>query len=164
MGLAITAYRQLGLAPDAELDKYGDPVDYDKYWKPSAPSIAWAEKHFPGRSQGVDPDAIYAFADAHKFRAGSYSGYGHWRDKLAELAGLKDEDRDRLAEGRPFAELVFFADNEGVIGHVVAAKLLQDFREHLPRAEAIGGYFLEAYRHWLKAFEYAADGGAVDFH
>lgn len=164
MGLDITAYRKLAVATDVKLDRYGDPVEYDKFWKPSASSITWAEEHFPGRSNGVDPDAIYSIGDSFRFRAGSYSGYGRWRDQLATLAGITDEERGALADGKPFAELVCFADNEGVIGPVVGAKLLKDFQEHLSKAEEIGGHFLEAYQDWLKAFEYAADGGAVDFH
>jgi len=164
MGLDITAYRQLTIATGVEVDESGYPVDYDKYWKPSTAAIKWAEEHFPGRSQGIDRDAIYTSAESHAFRAGSYSGYNAWRNQLAELAGIKDEDRDHLDEGKPFAELVFFADNEGVIGPVVGAKLLRDFQDNLPKAEAIGGYFLDRYRDWLKAFEFAADGGAVEFH
>lgn len=65
----------------------------------------------------------------------------------------------------PFFELIHFADNEGVIGPVVSAKLAKDFRDNYERAKAFGdGYWLSKYEKWMAAFEMAADNGAVEFH
>lgn len=162
MGLDITAYRQLKPAPDGvAVDDSGYPDDYKTYVLIRASTLEYSEEHFPGRSEGVIP-GLFAFDEALPFRAGSYGGYNMWRAQLAELGGITKEGG--LDEGKPFAELVWFSDCEGIIGPIVGAKLLKDFQDHLPQAEARGGYFLESYKNWLKAFELAADGGAVDFH
>ena len=162
MGLDITAYRQLTPAPDGVIvDESGYPEDYKTYELIRASTLEYGEEHFPGRAEGVAA-GLYAFTDSFRFRAGSYGGYNAWRSQLAELGGVTE--KNGLDKGKPFAELVWFSDCGGIIGPVVAAKLLKDFQEHLPQAEKIGSYFLENYKNWLKAFEFAADGGAVDFH
>lgn len=164
MGLDITAYRQITPDPTPAKDENGFLLS--GFY--GGASMHWSESCFPGRGEGIDPDTVYAYAEAFHFRAGSYSGYGRWRDHLAELGGLTaHERRYPVPESakKPFYELVVFADNEGVIGPKVAAKLAQDFREYLPQAERTKEpWFLEIYRDWLKAFEMAADGGAVEFH
>jgi hypothetical protein len=168
MGLDITAFRQLTPTPDVALDSYGAPVEWEKYWRPHA--IAWAEKHWPGRAEGVTEGTIYAAAETMNFRAGSYGGYNEWRHWLARVMGYASAQDfwNRAPAGSPFYELINFADNEGVIGPVVAAKLAQDFAENERRAEecAEGSqpFYMDRYRTWKRAFEMAADGGAVDFH
>lgn len=98
----------------------------------------------------------------YPFSAGSYVGYGLWR---ADLAEQFNPDAD--PEG-PFFELIYFADNEGVIGPEAAADLLADFREHAERylspGEQAGEYYRDRYRDWTRAFELAADDGLVVFH
>lgn len=172
MGLDITAYRALKPAADIEFDEYGDPKEYDRYFQ------ARENTHFPGRAEGLTDRAWYEFADSDGFRAGSYSGYGEWRDNLAQLAGYPARADLRqphshsaaawAAQSGPFWELINFADNEGVIGPVVAAKLAKDFAEFDDRAKSFDpgadGWFYERYALWRRAFEMAADGGAVDFH
>lgn len=162
MGLDITAYRGLVKVANPELDEYGSPVDWQSQWLAHPVSIGWAETHFPGRSAGIEPGAVYTFAETMRFRAGSYGGYNQWRSHLAEMAGYSE------GTAGPFSELINFADNEGVIGPVVAAKLAADFREHEQRADEYakkaGDWWLDKYRLWRRAFEMAADGGAVDFH
>ena len=168
MGLDITAYRKLKPAENVELDEDGNPVDYDNYFRPGA-GMDWSEGAFPGRGEGIDSDTTYSFEKRHGFRAGSYGGYSEWRNQLARLAGW-DSNNDRYNkdpsefEGKPFFELIWFADNEGVIGPIVSAKLLKDFKAYLPAAEQQDDWFLDRYRDWMNAFEMAADGGAVDFH
>lgn len=57
------------------------------------------------------------------------------------------------------------SDCEGVIGPEVSAKLVKDFADFDERAKTRGGkYFYALYCDWRKAFEMAADGGAVSFH
>jgi hypothetical protein len=170
MGLDITAMRQLTPAPDAELDSGGCLVDYEKFWQPGA-AREWAEKEWPGRTEGIGDAPVYAFAESFGFRAGSYSGHGWFRDNLALLVGyLSAEARWTDEAAGPFLELIDFADNEGCIGSVVAAKLAADFAKWQERAEKFapslreGDYWLATYANWRKAFEMAADSGAVDFH
>lgn len=166
MGLDITAYRQLKPAPDAPMED-GQPVEWDKYFAPPQSIINWTETNWPGRTAGLSA-GIYSFAESYDFRAGSYGGYGTFRRTLCQLAG--NPSIDSLWESEkpngPFVELLNFADNEGVIGPEVAAKLAQDFATHEDNilAKAPDDYFRGKYRDWRKAFEMAADGGAVDFH
>jgi hypothetical protein len=52
-----------------------------------------------------------------------------------------------------------------VIGPVVAKKLLKDFQDHFEKAkDTLDNYSFDKYVDWMKAFEFAADNGAVDFH
>jgi hypothetical protein len=156
MGLDITYYRKLATAENVELED-GYPVDYQHFVKFGA-SMEWSESEWPGRGAPLDPSAVYSFADSGSFRAGSYGGYNAWRRQLEVFA-------DGTAD---FSELIDFADNEGTIGSIVSAKLATDFAKNYDRAKALGHegetWFFEKYQDWQKAFETAADGGAVNFH
>lgn len=167
MGLDITAYRQLTLVPDVERDDDNNPVDCRNLWHAHPVSIEWAEQHFPGRSEGVVPDATYSYFEKFDFRAGSYGGYGDWRRELAERAGYRSADdvhKGNYPDGGPFYELINFGDNEGVIGPKVSAKLATDFQAMRGQVlEDADSCFVQKYESWQRAFEMAADGGAVDF-
>jgi hypothetical protein len=159
LGLDITAYRKLKIVENPELDEDGELLDWDNQWQPGG-SMEWSEKHFPGRGEGVDPQAVYSWEEEFRFRAGSYSSYNWWRAKLEQFANSND-----------FQELINFADNEGVIGPVVSKKLAKDFVENKEKAQefskklnADGECWFKLYELWQKAFEIAADHGAVDFH
>lgn len=158
MGLDIRAYKNLTEVINPELDEDGDNVHWDTEWTPGA-SMKWSEKHFPGRGEGIDADKTYKWEDTYGFRAGSYSGYNRWRRAL-----------ERFAVNKAFYELTEFADNEGVIGFVVAKKLAKDFADYEEQAKAYakelgeeGEYWLEKYYDWKQAFEMASENGAVEF-
>lgn len=112
-------------------------------------------------ARGVDANAVYGWEDSFEFRAGSYIGYGMWRSELDWFKG-----------DVAFQELINFADNEEVIGSVVSKKLYNDFCTYEKEAEEYsksvedsdGEWFIYSYRNWKKAFEYASQNGAVDFH
>jgi hypothetical protein len=174
MGLDITAYRQLAIETDVETDDHGWPVDYDIYWRPGA-SLGFSEGNWPGRAKGLpgDEDTIFSYGESYGFRAGSYSGYNDWRDWLARVAGWPNADdawaheKDLVPLFTAFHELINFADNEGVIGPEVSAKLAKDFADNQAKAQSMDdtdGYYYNRYQCWQRAFEMAADGGAVDFH
>jgi len=170
MGLDITAYRQL------------KPVACDRYdecWKEHA-HIHPNGDDFPGRDEGLTR-GCHAYAEEFGFCAGSYIGYNHWREQLAALAQYPlapdpgEHHKGEMAhaaaawsgdvESGPFYELIDFSDCEGTIGPVVAKKLAADFALYQERANAHEGeYWRERYADWRKAFEMAADGGAVCFH
>lgn len=184
MGLDITAYSRLmyvGHCPDRDEDDHG--YDPDTYDRKHVEAFAYAD--FPHALMGI-PNlrplagfgnakfvtagcfAVTEKTEAHAFRAGSYGGYNHWRADLAERfnpyrAG-PNGTLPPSPEG-PFYELIWFADNEGVIGEVAATKLLGNFRQfEVEYAASHEDYDTERYRDWLRAFELAADGGLVDFH
>jgi hypothetical protein len=183
MGLDITAYSRLSRI-DAVFDADGEPID-PKTREPLEGDYTQitVNSDFPGREGSLVHRGCYTYADHFGFRAGSYGGYTGWRERLAELADFPLAPykrfegapavmrRDAAAwagqcEGLPFVELVNFSDCEGTIGAEVAAKLANDFAEHQHLADKVAddALFIERYAMWRKAFEMAADGGAVCFH
>ena len=183
MGLDITAYSKLTKL-DALFNDDGEPVSPQTREPIEFFVQFYVNGDFPGRNGSVEHKAVYAYEDSYGFCAGGYSGYNRWREQLAELAdypaveyetveGYAPSRRMRrdaaawkgLCNGKPFVELVNFSDCEGVIGPEVAAKLAKDFSEFDERAKAIKDeWFYEKYNEWRKAFEMAANGGAVKFH
>ena len=176
MGLDVTAYKQLTKL-DALFDADGEPVNpatrepYESYFR------AGVNHDFPGREEGLEDGSVYSYADSMGGWSGGYGRYNHWRDDLAKLAGYPlgsyrqygNDYPSYCAEcwtgaKGPFSELINFTDCDGVIGHVVAAKLAKDFAEFDERAKAMGEDFYERYAEWRAVFEFAADNGAVDFH
>jgi hypothetical protein len=168
MGLDITVYQSVNETGEPPSDDY----DYEsRFWCRTNPN-------FPGREIPLKDNVLYSFSDTFGFRAGSYSGYNHWRRELAKLAGypatrydhyghveMREDAGAWAATSGPFWELINFADNEGVIGSSVAAKLAKDFADHQPEADAHPDeYFRAKYAEWRRACEMAADNGAIDFH
>ena len=101
------------------------------------------------------------------FRAGSYTGYNEWRERLCRVA-LNMSTRqlwDHPKEG-PFVELLHFPDNEGVIETSVCAKLSKDFVDHRERISKLAEdtWFMEKYDCWARAFKLASVSGAVELH
>lgn len=178
MGLDITAYRKLTKL-DCVFDAEGYPIDPETREPIENYLKVYANSDFPGREKGLEDRATYAYEDAEHVLSRGYGGYNRWRDMLAKLAGypltkykgafgIESEGHAAAcwqgATG-PFSELINFADNEGVIGPVVAAKLARDFAEFDERAKAITeDYFYEGYCDMRRGLEMAADGGALDFH
>lgn len=167
MGLTITSYSHLQIT-DMACSEYEDTDAWNPYYIPGA-SMDWSEREWPGRAEGIPTsDAVYSFEDSMTFRAGSYGGYGQWRDWLARVAGWGSAEECWASDNntsRPFWELINFADNEGVIGPVIAEKLARDFAENDEKACFMGDDWLYGhYQKWRLAFEMAAKDGAVDFN
>lgn len=174
MGLDISYYRRVVLTPDAPLDADGSPVDWDTFTK------VRVSPEYADRAYDLTDGGVYLTDDGDGFRAGSYGGYGAWRETLAKLAGYALGLAGSLAVacgeryphsavawqagGGPFWELVSFTDCDGVIGAPVSAKLAADFALFQDRADDVGGWFAESYARWRTAFETAADRGFVLFH
>jgi hypothetical protein len=164
MGLEVRVYAGLTKAQGVEVDANGYPKDLQRYW--FADVVESTQEDFPGRTEGLEQDAIYAYAHYEEFRAGSTRAYGEWRDTLARLAGYEGwlpVWRKPPPLRSPFVELIRFHDCAGVIGPVVAAKLARDFAAFRERAERIGGDFFELYVVWQRAFELTAGNGALRF-
>lgn len=168
MGLDITAYSQL--------KSLGKHTQGEERWCQNEDHIiAFAYSDFPHSFRGIPVLAEDHFSGdgtafleggcyeetpdtkTHKFRAGSYMGYGRWRENLARQFNPHTRPED------PFYELIWFADNEGCIGPEAAVDLLADFRAHAGEYQP---YFQpqDTYQDWTRAFELAADGGLVRFH
>lgn len=157
MGLDITAYRNLTevRSPrDEDDDGYDDNL-VRLYENPG----------FSGRAEGVNCAMLFAAAEEFNFRAGSYSGYNRWREWLSSIVGTTPERVWGGDTPAAFGELILFSDCEGTIGPVVAARLAKDFADYEAEAVAVGDeYTVQVYRHFRRAFEMAADRGAVSFH
>lgn len=161
MGLDISAYSKL---------KFVKCEDGDDCW-PKHERL-YPNPDFPAQADGLKEGCYERDADGGEidFRAGSYSGYSAWRDSLAHFAGfpgVRSWTEETLKEnaGKPFIELLYFSDCEGTIGPKTSAKLAADFAAHEKRAEKeMDTYEFDKYQDWKRAFEIAADGGAVCFH
>lgn len=111
-------------------------------------------------------------SESYSWRAGSYGGYSVFRETLAAVSGWEfnyhgntEEDVNALRD-KPFFELVWFADNEGVIGCDAAHDLLLDFLEYRDKYKqdySSEMYYCEVYDEWITALELAADNGCVVF-
>lgn len=179
MGLDITAHSRITRI-EGPFDADGEPVDAVTGEPVDYAFRAYVNPDFNGREGDIKNDGIYVAEASRGFCAGSYGGYNAWRNELAKLGGYPEKSVDRYktgnvqfrhdegawaAESGPFWELINFSDCEGVIGSEVAAKLANDFAEYQEKAEATqNDFFIARYNDWRKAFEMAADNGAVDFH
>jgi len=173
MGLDITAYRHLTPANGNEAFDDTGELKYEDGWVQ-----LYKNPDFPSRADDVNDQHAYKYVDSYGFAAGAYSSYNHWRDQLAQLAGYRlttftcygrDEQSYAAAcwqgaEG-PFSELINFSDCDGVIGSTVSKKLAKDFSDFQAKADGHGdALFRQKYAEWRKAFDMAADTGAVVFH
>ena len=165
---AFSGVKKLAFGPDdSPVGDDGDPVDTDTCIR------LFVNDAFPGRDAGLDGSGHYSYTEAIDVFSGAYSRYNRWRENLAKLAGypLTADHDGRMMHAAacwngatgPFSELIDFADNEGVIGPVVAAKLARDFAEWDERAKAVHGEFYEHYGDIRRGCDLAAQGGALNF-
>ncbi|WP_457417766.1 hypothetical protein [Roseateles sp. P5_E7] len=170
-GLDVTAYEKLTIVPSPKFDKDGEPVGENQ--------VKLAPVEFVERFAGLTPGKVYRYQSLFDFRAGSYSGYNHWRNELAKLAGYKqtpyksfngkielryDATVWSIKKG-PFWELIDFSDAEGVIGPAVCKRVYADFLQYrATAAKHPDEYFRSSYEDWMKAFAMCAKDGAIVFH
>lgn len=164
MGLDITAFKKLQLVKHPPLTD--DDLDSeDVYLYPISDFVAYTD--------GLEEGLYRTEEDCYSFRAGSHSSYNHWREQLAKVIfltpqGIWANPRRDL----PFIELINNSDAEGFIGPKTALKLAKDFKNMRVQVEKRArtywpeeaDSFLKLYDQWLKAFEYASDGGVVKLH
>lgn len=175
MGLDIVAYCnavkiEVVFAEDGQWTPL-DPVSHQPM-EDGLVFIAAVDAPAAAHAMPLTHRGVYRATEEYGFRAGSYSGYNWWRNELAKMAGYAAREHrgetsycldcwDGLAG--PFSELINFSDCEGTIGSQYGAKLARDFAEFDTRAKAMGEEFYESSREWRKAFDMAADNGAVIF-
>ena len=174
MGLDITAYEKVELhsqdlpqdeAWDGGEDLYEAGLSYDVVWNGIPFPDRCAPLIVPEKGKGN----VYVCTGREiDFRAGSYGGYGAFRELLCKIANLPEpreqwQNRDEY-QGAPFFELVNFSDCEGVIGATACAELAADFAAFQWHADRMAGDWLETYNNWRNAFELARNGGCVRFH
>lgn len=137
-------------------------------------SLINGDSFHPEHAVGMKGGA-YSYEDEFGHRAGSYSGYNNWRQRLCLMAlGVVPREVWNYPEAHkdePFYLLIDFSDCEGYIGTESCKVLAADFAKWQPRADAIldldedwCGWFVQKYADWRKTFELAAQDGFVDFH
>ena len=111
------------------------------------------------------------------FRAGSYSGYNHWRNRLAQLALNMTDHAVWAKQGKvkAFGRLIHFSDCEGTIDTVDCAALAQDFDNYAEEIKAKldlthpdnayneDAMFWHLYQEWQDAFNTAKQNGELHF-
>jgi hypothetical protein len=186
MGLDITAYSHLKHV--GEYRTHGDECEeefdhtvafaYDGFQRSVRGLVGMEKQGIVGTNfVGGDCYEPTTQTESAGFRAGSYSGYGAWRDDLARIAGFSDAGDywgdGPAGEDAPFYELINFADNEGTIGPEAAKDLLEDFRAFRDKAVAYWSdgrpeshtqWDIERYDEWTEACELAAADGLICFH
>lgn len=189
MGVTVRAYSRLRLLPQhrTEARPYPDECEdggciraytYACFAR-SAEGLADADIVWQGNYERLCANRCYQeTAETRKVTVLSMSctSYGEWRDALCRAVnGMPAEEFWAYGfEEAPFRDLIDFADNEGCIGPVAAARLTQDFASVAYRTRfethLSGGAetwlterWLTIWDDWLTAVQLAADEGLVRF-
>ena len=144
MGLDISAISKLKpIEVPEDMEKWSDEwYDWESEQDGDVYSL-YSSDAFREQSEGIE-DGTYITTDDSQstgFRAGSYTGYGTWRDWLAQsvMNGVLGKSggaeqmwgsADGGDYGLPFMEIINFSDSEGMIGPVASKKLYNDFRQY----------------------------------
>lgn len=155
MGLDITSYRNI---KKESVKGYCDEDGYSNDW------TEFFTHHSPDYFQhlGIDSQYWYSYEDCIRMRAGSYSGYSTWREKLSVFAQTLPRDSEGYI---PFYELIMYSDCEGVIGTECSIKLANDFKTYdIDACSMLDEYSYRKYKEWREMFEFASENGAVKFH
>mgnify|MGYP001766384334 CR=1 FL=1 len=160
MGLDISFYSNLKVNETPTLNKYGDLAGNNIQ--------LFISPKFKARILPFIENTVYSYETTESFRAGSYTSYNGWRNRLSQLAGFTDirEVWTNDIQG-PFTELLNFSDCEGTLGTEVCKKLAKDFADFYDEAAKVtdyDGWFFDMYKSWKTAFEVASNNGAVVFH
>lgn len=172
MGLSVRAYKNIKKI-DCVFNCDGEPIDKIT-GEPLEGFQPYISSYFPARAQDLEHKAVYSYEGFESFWSSSYGTYNRWREELAKLAEFPASYGDDLrrgshqlgacyAEGGAFWELCCFSDCDGVIGTEVSKKLAKDFADYEEKAREICGAFYEGYTIWKNTFDFAAEGGAVQF-
>lgn len=171
MGIGISAYNNV-----AKSD-YVLPEDEEDL--PDGLVRITVRQEWPKQGAGLVNKGIYSYESKTDTRIGSYGGYLHWRNTVAQMAGYGIVDESyphqaaacHAAEG-PFQELLAFSDCEGTINTEVCTKLLNDFRQYRPQIDTIAptslhpdevALFKEFYDSIMGLLEHASNNGFITF-
>lgn len=165
MGLDCSAYKNIQQMNEDEIEYY----DEDEYKEPKNGTRFYINPGFPHVAQDIRENGIYKYQEKFNWRAGSYSGYGEWRNWLATIAGFKSSQDflDNANNETPFHDLINFSDCEGTLGTLTCQKLLKDFITFQDKVNSINdsyNYYKEIFQTWKSALEMASENGAISFH
>ncbi len=163
MGLDITAYERVALVPSGDYERDEMPR-YER-------GGVWLtlNRDFLAQADGLVEGEYAVAGERFAFRAGSYSGYNHWRGQLCRMAhGMTADEfwgmRDDPKRPKDFADLIDFSS--AFLARAFGSQKYRDRAETFAATmvEGDGVYWLAKYNEWLRAFELAAGNGAVSFH
>ena len=185
MGVTITALSRLQLVdppcarPDGYCEDHIEAFAYDCF-----------ARAFEGLA---DADVVTTTSGGHRFVGGRcyadtdatqhreiltmpYSGYNRFRALVCRAAHQIEPDAfwaDPALVAAPFADMINFADSEGCIGPVAAARLLSDFKAPDARPAFLDEledydpsrreFLLRGWDGWVAGLALAVDGGMVTF-
>ena len=143
MGLDISAVSKLEpIEVPEDIEKWSDEwYDWESEIGGDVYNV-YSMDAFPEQSEGLEDGAYISRDGEHtSFRAGSYSGYGTWREWMASavMQGILNKTGGATAmwhssdEGDyslPFMDIINFSDSEGMIGTVASKRLYNDFRRY----------------------------------
>lgn len=139
-------------------------------WDEAAHGFGKDSAEFIGRHCAVETDDT----KTHQILDMSYGGYNQWREYLSlavfdVMPNVVWENTDRYAD-QPFFEVVHFADSEGCIGSVAAARLAQAFSDAAARQRFIDlvpdyprDWWLAAWDDFKLGAELASDHGLIEY-
>jgi hypothetical protein len=175
MGLDINAYKKI------DFDSFKDRRQMTEDDLDSAydEMLYLHSEHEPYKQSDGIKEGFYDRNEiTFRFRAGSYSGYNHFRTTLCEcFFGFSPEiiwNNTENYKNKNFVELINFSDCEGFIGSKTSKKLFDDFYknkdtffDYLKDNDLLPNFikdnYKKNYKNWMKSFEIASDGGVVVF-
>lgn len=188
MGLDCWALNNLTLDPNIRvaLTANGEQMDMGSFLSDeddvmeflSGGGLVVYPSEFQRQLEGLEVGCGYTTYNCdktHSWRAGSYSGYGEFRNFLAELSGLTCEQIWKAPNDHPnlpFLDLIDFSDCEGVIGPVACARLNKDFVQFRDmifsddadrRFRFDEGDLWRVWADWEKATEIGSENGCIVF-
>jgi hypothetical protein len=168
MGLDCSAYEKVTLIKKISLkNMQARNWKVPPYGEDDSVHFLFNYDEFKDRSDGLEVGLYRSSGKTFEFRAGSYGGYGEYRQLLAKIGNTTPEavwsDSDRH-KNVPFFEQINFADNEGFLGPKTCAALLADYIQHRKTAEKALSEWFHSYTEWMEALKLAANGGVIRFH
>src|ERR1043165_2662541 len=102
MGIDITAYQKIKKV-ECAFDEEGEPIDRLTREPMDHLLRLWVNPDFPGRANDITESGKSAYfeykAEEHCYSRG-YSGYNHWRDTLAKIAGYPETEFESYASSK----------------------------------------------------------------
>lgn len=193
MGLDTTSYAKIAALPeDWEPTVEGnDPEDLFDYLFESGIHRACTYPDFPRAMDGLDGghdldstldfpalgNRWYHMEGRGPTTGSSYSGHSMFRTWIilefwsAELYSSAYDNGSgfltpaKYVDDAPFIDLLYFADNEGILGPEACYRLNRDFSQRVPGDSwDENEYYQRLYREWKDAVAHASNGGCIRFH
>lgn len=173
MGLDIIAYKKLrrdDKASNLPINTKNVLWTEHRNYLYMGSNLAYIEKAFPNMAKPFSyNDDVYKYDECEMYAIGSYSTYGWFRRSLNDYMQTLTVE---FPLSRVFKLLINYSDCEGIIGTYACKILFESFSVFRNGFDvwALSSmqptdyqYAMETYNKFKDAFEFASDGGAVEF-